>query len=126
VRLVRHALVLEDYEVDASIGIHDFEKAARQRLLVSVELSLDPAFVVRDEDFSTVVDYDFLRRGIRDLLAKRHYLLQETLVFDILAMCGAKPQVTAARVSTRKPDVYPDCAGVGYVAQAEFVRPARN
>lgn len=121
-RLVRHSLSLDDFEVTASIGIHDFEKAGPQRLIVSVRLMLDPAMVARDDDIATVVDYDFLREGIRDLLARRHYHLQETLVEDILALCGSKAGVIGARVASRKPDVYPDCAGVGYAAEVEFIR----
>ncbi len=121
-RLVRHALLLDDFEVSASIGIHDFEKAGPQRLFVSVRLMLDPAMVARDDDIATVVDYDFLREGVRTLVAQRHYHLQETLVADILALCGSRPGVIGARVSSRKPDVYPDCAGVGYEAEAEFTR----
>ena len=39
--------------------------------------------------------------------------LQETLVDDVLALMLAHPNVRAARVSTEKPDVYPDCDAVG-------------
>jgi dihydroneopterin aldolase len=39
--------------------------------------------------------------------------LQETLCDDVLAMMLAHPDVRAARVSTEKPDVYPDCDAVG-------------
>jgi dihydroneopterin aldolase len=69
---------------------------------------------VSDDDIGQVLDYDFLRSGIARLVAARHYNLQETLCQEILQMCLANPQVTAARVSTEKPDVYPDCEGVGY------------
>jgi 7,8-dihydroneopterin aldolase/epimerase/oxygenase len=35
------------------------------------------------------------------------------LADDLLALLLAHPQVRGARVSTAKPDVYPDCAAVG-------------
>ncbi len=43
----------------------------------------------------------------------RHYNLQETLVRAIYDTIAARAGVTALRVSTRKPDIYPDCTGVG-------------
>ena len=46
-------------------------------------------------------------------MAKGHIHLQETLADDVLALMLAHPRVRAARVSTAKPDVYPDCDAVG-------------
>ena len=43
----------------------------------------------------------------------RRVNLQETLVREIYELIAARAGVTGLRVSTRKPDVYPDCAGVG-------------
>jgi dihydroneopterin aldolase len=42
-----------------------------------------------------------------------HIHLQETLADDVLKLMLAHPHVRAARVSTEKPDVYPDCESVG-------------
>jgi dihydroneopterin aldolase len=39
--------------------------------------------------------------------------LQETLCDDVIKAMLAHPKVRAARVSTEKPDVYPDCRSVG-------------
>ncbi|MBF5094175.1 dihydroneopterin aldolase [Azospirillum oryzae] len=118
----RHTLSLVDFELLASIGVHPFEKRNPQRLLISVSLTLDPAHQVRNDDIVTAVDYDFLRTGIRALIESRHYHLQETLVHDILVLCSGRPEITGAVVSSRKPDVYPDCASVGYEAAAEYRR----
>ena len=61
-----------------------------------------------------LLDYDFLRTHIMALVRDRHINLQETLCQDIYAMCMGVPQVSAARVATRKPEAYPDCEAVGY------------
>ena len=47
------------------------------------------------------------------LAAARRYNLQETFVGLVYDLVAAKPGVTAVRVSTRKPDVYPDARAVG-------------
>jgi dihydroneopterin aldolase len=60
-----------------------------------------------------VVDYDFIRSAIRDRVQRGHIHLQETLCDDMLRTMLAHPKVQAARVSTAKPDVYPDCEAVG-------------
>lgn len=106
-------IFLRNYRVLASIGIHDFERAAPQAILINVDLHLEPGGPQRDE-IEQVLDYDFLRAEIARLVGARHYNLQETLCQEIMACCLAQPQVVAARVSTEKPNVYPDCEAIGY------------
>jgi dihydroneopterin aldolase len=107
-------LFLTDYEVKIHIGVHDFEKQAPQRVLINVDLYVPLAVSTPQGDaLSEVLDYDFIRRSVQERVARGHIELQETLVDDIVATMLAHPMVAAARVSTAKPDVYPDCAGVG-------------
>jgi dihydroneopterin aldolase len=106
-------IVLEDYELPVDIGFHDFEVGNPQRLLVTVEVWLDEASFPQDDDRAGAWDYDFLRSEIEALAASRRYNLQETLARAIYDLVAARRGVTALRVSTRKPDIYPDCAGVG-------------
>lgn len=116
----RHRRVfLNELSLMASIGFHDFERAARQRILVNVDLfvPLEQAQSQRD-DVADLLDYDRVRAGIQALVAARHYNLQETLVDEILALCLEFPQVSGVRVSTQKPDVYPDCKTVGIETEA--------
>jgi hypothetical protein len=60
-----------------------------------------------------VVNYDFVRDEVTRIVTQGHIDLQETLCDTVLAAMLAHPQVVAARVSTRKPDVYDDCDAVG-------------
>jgi dihydroneopterin aldolase len=106
-------IFLRNLTLQASIGIHPKELAARQRLFINVELFLKPQGDAGD-DIGQVLDYDKVRRGIVKLVEARHYNLQETLVEEIVTLCFAQQGVLALRVSTEKPDVYPDCQGVGY------------
>jgi 7,8-dihydroneopterin aldolase/epimerase/oxygenase len=108
------SILLRGFEVDASIGIHDFEKTGPQRLLIDIELHLSTAARPDADSIGQVLDYDFLRSKTKELLTQRHYELQETLAHDIASLCLAHPQVAAATVYTRKPDVYPDCDSIGY------------
>lgn len=106
-------IVLEDYEIMADIGFHDFEIGRPQRLKVSVEVWVDEAGFADGDEAALAWDYDFLRREIAALAEGRRFNLQETLVRAVYDLVAARRGVTALRVATRKPDIYPDCAGVG-------------
>jgi dihydroneopterin aldolase len=106
-------IVLEDYELPVDIGFHDFEIGNPQRLFVTVEVWLDEASFAADDEAASAWNYDFIRTEIGRLAASRRYNLQETLARAIYDLVAARRGVTALRVSTRKPDIYADCAGVG-------------
>ena len=107
-------LFLRDHVVLVRIGVHEFEKQAAQRILVNVDLYVPlAASTSRHDHIAYVVDYDFVRRMVAERVSRGHIQLQETLCDDLLAAMLAHPHVRAARVSTEKPDVYPDCAAVG-------------
>ncbi len=97
-------------ETQASIGIHAFEQAARQPLLVSVALMLKPP--PGADQIVGVQDYDFVREGVLSLVSARHFNLQETLCGEILDLCLRQTGVLGAVVQTDKPDVYPGVAAV--------------
>lgn len=107
-------IFLDDLAIEASIGFHDFERTAPQRILVSVDLYLPIAqSTSARDDVADVLDYDLLRLNVSRIAQSRHFNLQETLMDEICAFCLQQPAVKAVRVVTQKPDVYPDCKTVG-------------
>ncbi|GGY93816.1 dihydroneopterin aldolase [Pseudoduganella plicata] len=107
-------LFLRNYEVQINIGVHDFEKKGEQRVLINVDLYIPLAVSTpKADELHEVVDYDFMRETIARRMAQGHVHLQETLCDDVVQAMLAHPRVRAVRVSTMKPDVYPDCEGVG-------------
>ncbi len=107
-------LFLRNYTVNVNIGVHEFEKQGEQRVLINVDLYIPLAMSTpQADDLAEVVDYDFIRSSVSARISRGHIHLQETLCDDLLALMLAHPRVKAARVSTAKPDVYPDCEAVG-------------
>jgi len=107
-------LFLRNYEVLINIGVHEFEKKGEQRILINVDLFIPLAMSTPEKDqLHEVVDYDFIRSTIAKRMAQGHIHLQETLCDDVVKAMLAHPKVRAVRVSTEKPDVYPDCDSVG-------------
>jgi 7,8-dihydroneopterin aldolase/epimerase/oxygenase len=106
-------ILLEALEVQADIGFHDFEVGVPQRLLVTVEIWLDDTSAPSEDDPSRAWNYDFLRAEVEELAGARRYNLQETLAHAIFDRIAAFRGISALRVRTSKPDIYPDAHGVG-------------
>lgn len=106
-------IALEDYSLDLDIGFHDFEIGRPQRLLLTIEVWLEDGHFAGGDDPAQAWDYDFLRSEIAALVRGRRFNLQETVVREIYELVAARRGVCALRVRSRKPDIYPDCSGVG-------------
>lgn len=104
-------IILDRYRIDASIGIHAFEREAAQPVAVTIAAAFERRDGARDK-IADVVDYDFLRDGVAALVSRGHINLQETLCAAVLDLCregGAK----GAIVRSEKTKVYPDADAVG-------------
>lgn len=111
---IRHRkLFLEDFDLPVDIGFHEFEVGAPQTLRLNIEVWVDADHFPRCDTVAEAWDYDFLRLAVLRLVEGRRFNLQETVAHAIYDMVAARAGVVALRVSTRKPDVYPDCEAVG-------------
>jgi dihydroneopterin aldolase len=107
-------IFLREVLLDANIGIHDFERAGAQRLVINVDVFVPLAVSTpRHDRISEVLDYDFVRLTISRRIEQGHINLQETLIDDIARALLAHPGVAAVRVASEKPDVYEDVEAVG-------------
>jgi dihydroneopterin aldolase len=107
-------LFLRGLTVQAHIGIHAHELQAAQRIVIDVDLYVPfEGTRPRNDRIDEVVDYDFVRTVVYGRVAQGHINLQETLCDAIAQALLGNTQISAVRVSTCKPDVYPDCDAVG-------------
>lgn len=105
---------IRDMRLDMRIGIYPHEQNKQQYVLANIEfwVPLEATAPTRDR-IDDVVDYDFVRPAIRQLVERGHINLLETLCDAIVAICFTHPLVAAARVVAEKREAHPDCASVG-------------
>ncbi len=102
-----YTIHLEALEVSMGLGIHPEERAAPQRVSVTVEMDCRYPEVPLDR-IDAVVDYDFLRTGIHELVRSRHFELQEVLCEEVAALALRDSRVVRVKVRSNKLDIYPD------------------
>ena len=111
---VARSVFLREVEVICSIGLHDFERTEKQRVLIDVEVRLDPDNEPTADTVADTLDYDQVREAVITLAEAQHYDLQETLARRIFDRISAMKDVVGVAVTTQKPDVYPNCKTVAY------------
>ena len=107
---IRHVFV-RNLVLNCSIGIHQHERVASQRIRVNIDLAVREGET--NPQLSNVVCYEGLTKGIRSLASREHVNLVETLADDVAAMCLADNRVRSARVRIEKLDIFDDAESVG-------------
>jgi dihydroneopterin aldolase len=119
---LRHVF-LRDMVLLASVGVHDFEHDARQRIRLNVDLAVldeggphDRPFSLAAparDDLSRVVDYEAVAARVRNIVTAGHVRLLETLAERIAEACLEDKRVRMIRVRVEKLDIFADIAAVG-------------
>ena len=106
--------VISQINVICSIGIHDFERAEKQRITVDLEVLLSADKEPQVDHIEQALNYDTIREMVVEIATSRHFDLQETLARTIFDAVHALSTVDALMVRTAKPDVYEDVQSVAY------------
>ena len=106
--------VISQINVICSIGIHDFERAEKQRITVDLEVLLSADKEPQVDNIEQALNYDTIREMVIEIATSRHFDLQETLARTIFDAVHALSTVDALMVRTAKPDVYEDVQLVAY------------
>lgn len=108
-------VVLRDIETEARVGLHPWEQHPERptRLIVNVEMFAPLVRPLSAETPESILDYDPVRRALKDWPTRPHTPLLETLLHELVELCFRNPRVAACRVSIMKPDIFNEAAGAG-------------
>lgn len=111
---LRHVFV-RDLILQCSIGVHQFEREATQRVRINLDLAVLEAETngQLNDDLANVVCYEELTKGVRLLVSRDHVNLVETLAEDVATMCLRDVRVRSARIRIEKLDILEDAVSVG-------------
>ncbi len=96
------AIVISDLEVSYSVGVTEAERANPQRLLVTVELSLDFQSAANSDDLAETINYDAVCQRILHFGEGCHWQLIETLAVDLAQMLLDEFSPRAVNVEVKK------------------------
>src|SRR4051812_4748651 len=108
------AIHVERLEISARVGVSDDERAAPQRLLVSLTIWPPKRFDDLQDDLAQSVDYAVVAKSVRTFVEQRCDKLIETLASALAAHLLDSFTIRAVRIELRK-FVIPKCDHVAVI-----------
>jgi dihydroneopterin aldolase len=106
---------VHDLVLDVEIGVYTNEKGVTQRVRFSVDVDVIPATSALEDDIGRAFDYDTIIKGIKNIIARGHINLVETLAEDVARHCLTHPRAASVTVRIEKLDKEPGAVGVEIV-----------
>src|SRR5262249_46593752 len=113
---------VHDLVLDVEIGVYTNEKGVTQRVRFSVDVELNPVTTALNDNIARAFDYDTIIQGIKDIIARGHINLVETLAEKIADHCLVHPRASSVVVRIEKLDKEPGAVGVEIVRAKEGSR----
>ena len=95
-------ITIADLEVCARVGVPDEERAAPQRLLLTVEMERDFAAAATADTIGDTIDYHAVTMSLTRMAETGEWRLIEKLAEDAAALVLAKFQPNCVRVEVKK------------------------
>ncbi|MFT6903725.1 MAG: dihydroneopterin aldolase [Oleiphilaceae bacterium] len=106
-------VLIESLALDASIGVFDWEKKIKQRLVFNLELVCDFSKAAMSDDIHDAVNYAQVCEEIEILINLKHYQLLEFLAERICCHLFEVFAISAINLSIHKPDAVSKTKSVG-------------
>ncbi len=108
-----------DLKVRTIIGVHAWERANKQELLLNITLEYDAAQACQSDKLSDALNYEAVAIRVMKLVERSRYLLLEKLTARVLQAIMADKRVEGAFVRIDKPQAIPQARYVSFELFAE-------
>ncbi|MEZ5552658.1 MAG: dihydroneopterin aldolase [Pseudomonadales bacterium] len=106
-------ILIDDLQVHCVIGVHDWERSVRQKLLICVELLTSLKRAGEADDLNLTIDYARVAADIEALAESGKFQLIEALAEAIATHLLEQHTLPAVRIRVRKPAALSQAASVG-------------
>ena len=111
--MAKDTIFLRDLEIDATIGVYEWEKRIRQKVCVNLEMAADITPAATSHSMDDTLDYKAVAKRIVQFVEASHYELIESLIEKVAAMLIEEFNIPWLRITISKPRAVRGARDVG-------------
>ena len=106
-------IFLRDLEIDATIGIFEWEKRIKQKVRIDLEMGADIAKAAASDSIDDTLDYKAISKRIIQFVEDSRYELIETLIEKVAEILLQEFNIPWVKVTISKPGAVRGSRDVG-------------
>ena len=107
------SVLLRGLEVECIVGVHDWERQVKQRVVVDLELPVDCARAAARDDIADTVDYGRVAEAVKAFIGASSFMLVETMAERTAMLLLRDFGVAWVRLQIDKPGAVRGARAVG-------------
>ena len=106
-------IFLNDFMIDAKIGVHKHEKIKRQPLRINIIAKVKNPKKINDDKLYSVVCYNQISKKIKKIIKSGHTILLEKLAEKIFQECFKNKRIQTMKIRLEKLDAIQEAESAG-------------
>ncbi|MGB3726638.1 MAG: dihydroneopterin aldolase [Glaciecola sp.] len=111
---------IKGLELFTLIGVYDFEREAKQRVIVDLTLTASLRLPGKTDNVEDTLDYGAIAQRLADIADTAQYQLLEALAEEMVVMILDEFAPVAVTLSINKPDILANASTVGITITREL------
>lgn len=108
-------IFIQGLALHALIGVYDFERVEKQRIILDLELEADLTKAAVSDDVNDTLDYGKLALRLEEVANQSSYKLLEALANEMLQVIFNEFKPKHVRLVMHKPDILENTNSVGII-----------
>ena len=109
----KRTIFIKDFIIHEIIGIHDHEKAKKQKIKFNIVVNVNQNTVPDEKNIKSIVDYEKITNKLENLVKNKKYNFLESLAENSFKEIFEDKRINSVKIKIEKPDAIKNADSVG-------------
>lgn len=110
-------ILIEALEIETIIGVHDWERTTRQRVVIDLDMGVDTISAAASDNLGDTVSYGDVARAVTGYVEQTDFELIEALAEQTAALILERFPVADVRLKLAKPGAVANASRVAIIVE---------
>jgi len=109
----KRTIFIKDFIIHEIIGIHDYEKAKKQKIKFNIVIDVNQNTLPNEKDLRSIINYENITKQLESLVKNKKYNFLESLAEDSFVEIFEDNRINSVTIKIEKPEAIKNAESVG-------------
>ena len=109
----KRTIFIKDFIIHEIIGIHDYEKAKKQKIKFNIVIDVNQNTLPNEKDLRSIINYENITKQLESLVKNKKYNFLESLAEDSFVEIFKDRRINSVKIKIEKPDAIKNASSAG-------------
>ena len=109
----KRTIFIKDFIIHEIIGIHDYEKAKKQKIKFNIVIDVNQNTLPNEKDLRSIINYEKITKKLENLVKNKKYNFLESLAEDSFVEIFKDKRISSVKIKIEKLDAIKNASSAG-------------